>query len=115
MKFIKRLENTIKQDSKIKPLNFINHVGSKDPLHVKRRQQQRAINKAMILICLTYGHKKRISKAWSYIIRDIDLKDTLYESYTNELRGLKIIGNWKEDIFEIYTCLWDFKIKRKRC
>ena len=101
-------------DFRLKCLQYSFIESNHDPLHIIRKQQQRAITKIAMEICLAYGKKKRAIKAWNYTLTDRSLKDTIYKKYINNLRGLTIIGNWEEDVFYIITSYWDFHIKNKK-
>lgn len=89
-------------------------INEKDPLHVQRKQQQRAINNTMILIALFYGNKKRTYQDLAYMITDRSLRTTPYEKYICKLRGLTIIGNWIDDKFYLITSYWNFVIKQRK-
>lgn len=99
---------TIKQDS----VDIV--VNEKDPLHVERKQQQRAIDNNMVLIALFYGRKARTYQDISYTIVDRSLLGTPYEKYLSKLRGLTIIGRWEDDTFNIITSYWNFLVKSRK-
>ncbi len=101
-------------DEKIDTDCLFYSVNDKDPLHVERKQQQRAINDDMVLIALFYGSKKRTYQDLAYTITDRSLRDTPYEKYMCKLRGLTIIGNWHEDKFYMITSFWDFVVKQRK-
>lgn len=86
----------------------------KDPLHVERKQQQRAIDNNMILIALHYGRKQRTYQDISYTIVDRSLKGTEYEKFLSKLRGLTIIGRWDGTKFNLITSYWNFLVKSRK-
>lgn len=108
------LEALVKADSIIKYNSIKILFNEKDPLHVKRRKQQRAIDDNMILIALYYGRKERTHNNISYTIIDRCLMGTEYEKYLSKLRGLTIIGIWENDKFFLITSFWNFIVKSKK-
>lgn len=113
MKTKNSIKELSKTDIKLQEIFYSFIESNHDPLHIERKQQQRAITDTAISICLAYGSKKRAIKAWNYTITDRSLKDTIYEKHSNSLRGLTIIGNWEDNVFHIITAYWDFHIKKK--
>jgi len=89
-------------------------VNDKDPLHVERKQQQRAINDTMVLVALYYGSKKRTYKDLAYTITDRSLRGTPYNKFIGKLRGLTIIGNWDDNKFHLRTSFWNFVVKQRK-
>lgn len=108
------IENILKDDLLIINKQLEYFISEKDSTHVIRKQQQRGINTNMILIALNYGYKKRSYQNWSYTLRDKDLLNSKYEKYLSKLRGLTIIGDWKDEVFIIITCFWDYTIKSRK-
>lgn len=104
----------ISEDEKIDTTCLCYVINEKDPLHVERKQQQRAINDDMILIALFYGSKKRTYQDLAYTITDRSLRGTPYEKYMCKLRGLTVIGNWIETKFYIRTSFWNFVVKQRK-
>lgn len=104
----------ISEDKKIDTTCLYYFVNEKDPLHVERKQQQRAINNNMILITLFYGIKKRSYQDLAYVITDRSLRNTIYEKYIDKLRGLTIIGCWNNNEFYIRTSFWSFIVKQRK-
>jgi len=87
---------------------------SNDPDHYERRKQQRAITEQMVTLCLSYGEKKRIRGALTYTILDKNLKDTRYQKYLSELRGLRVVLNkLNEDSLGIHTVYWVDSVRKK--
>ena len=86
----------------------------KDPLHVERKQQQRAIDNNMILVALHYGRKQRTYQDISYTIVDRSLIGTEYEKFLSKLRGLTIIGRWEGKKFHLITSYWNFLVKSRK-
>lgn len=107
------IEELSQHDTKLTSVDYSFVISNHDPLHIERKQQQRAISDVAINICLAYGQKRRAIQAWNYTITDRCLKGTIYEKYIGALRGLTIIGNWEESVFNIITSYWDFKIKSR--
>ena len=113
MKTKTSIQQLSKLDTKLNDLQYMFIESNHDPLHIERKQQQRAITDTAISICLCYGNKKRAIKAWNYTLTDRSLKDTPYKKHKDSLRGLTIIGNWEDNVFYIITAYWDFNIKKK--
>lgn len=110
MTFITKLKQLVKHDSDI-AFDFIRVINDKDPNHVKRKQQQRAISDEAILVCLKHGVKKRTFGDLSFTLTDRSLADTKYSKYVDKLRGLTVIGNWERSTFFLITTFWNFNIK----
>jgi len=108
------LQTLVEADPIIKLDSIDILVNEKDPLHVKRKQQQRAIDDNMILIALYYGKKERTYQDISYTIVDRSLLGTDYEKYLSKLRGLTIIGRWDKDMFHLITSYWNFLVKSRK-
>jgi len=104
----------ISNDEKIDASCLQYVVNDKDPLHVERKQQQRAINDDMVLIALFYGSKKRTYQDLAFTITDRSLRGTRYEKYLCKLRGLTIIGNWEDNEFHMRTSFWNFVVKQRK-
>jgi len=109
-----KLAALISEDQKIDTDCLCYVVNEKDPLHVQRKKQQRAISTNMILIALFYGIKKRTYQDLAYTITDRSLYGTYYEKYICNLRGLTVIGNWKDNEFYITTSFWNFVVKQRK-
>jgi len=88
---------------------------SNDPDHYERRKQQRAITEEMVALCLSYGEKKRIRGALTYTILDKNLKDTRYQKYLSELRGLRVVLNKlnEDSLLGIHTVYWVDSVRKK--
>lgn len=114
MKTIKSIKEISLTNKKLLDVKYSYVESSHDPLHILRKQQQRAISDIAVNICLVYGVKKRAIKAWNYTLTDRALKKTRYEPFINSLRGLTIIGNWEKNTFNIITAYWDFSIKNRK-
>ena len=114
MNLNKGLEAIVKADPIIKLDSISILINEKDPLHVQRKQQQRAIDNNMILVALYYGNKDRTYKDLSYTIVDRSLINTPYEKYLSKLRGLTIIGKWDDSKFFIKTSYWNFLVKSRK-
>jgi len=108
------LETLVEADPIINSDSIDILVNEKDPLHVERKQQQRAIDDNMILIALYYGRKERTYQDISYTIVDRSLLRTDYEKYLSKLRGLTIIGRWEKDKFHLITSYWNFFVKSRK-
>lgn len=113
------LKELINRDDKIIPIEHYNILRKdNDPYHYERRQQQRAISKEMVSLCLTYGEKKRIRGALTYTILDKNLKFTKYSKYLSELRGLRVVLNNLTESMDsseigIHTVYWVNQVKKK--
>lgn len=106
------LRNLLEEDPKAAALGELEFIASdKDPNHVERRQQQRAISLEMIKICLIYGSHRWIHGALTYTITDRSLQGTRYEKHIDTLRGLRVVtyGEGK-----VKTTYWYQIIKRKK-
>ncbi len=88
---------------------------NKDSNHVQRRQQQRAINNAMIQVALMYGRKHFYKGAVIYALNDRILKQTPYSQFTDALRGLRVVCMNGLPNPQILTTYWHSKTKRKAC
>ena len=108
------IRNLVDEDSTISPNCLIYLYNEKDPTHVDRKKQQRAITDEMILVTLYYGTKKRTYKDISYTLTDRCLRSTQYEKYLDKLRGLTIIGRWENNQFQLITSFWNFSVKSKK-
>lgn len=100
---------------KLRPIRFIEK--DKDPNHVERRHQQRAISEVMVQICLLYGAKKWIHGALTYTLSDRSLFNTPYYRHIELLRGLRVVcleGDNYSDQFYILTVCWFFEFKKKK-
>lgn len=86
----------------------------KDPNHVKRKQQQRAISNQALKVALFYGLKKRTFKDFSSTLYDKSLRGTIYEKYTDKLRGLTVVYRKEVNKYYLITAYWDYKIKASR-
>lgn len=86
----------------------------KDPTHLARKQQQRAIKDEHILIALNYGVMKRTFRDRAYTLTDRILMDSPYFKYVDKLRGLTVIGYWKDDVFNVITSYWNYTIKSRK-
>ena len=114
MKVQVELNNLVTNDRLIRSdcLYYVQNL--KDPLHILRKKQQRAISDEMILIAIFYGLKKRTYQDWSYTITDRSLRGTPYEKFLDRLRGLTVIGNWEDKEFHMITSYWDFIVKQRK-
>lgn len=113
MKFSTALRDLIVQDSKINDIpEFIIGGSLQDENHAQRRMQQRAINVNMIKVALAYGKFAFHSRALTWTLLDKCLRNTAYELWIENLRGLRIIAkptNTDESLL-ISTVYWDFDL-----
>ena len=87
----------------------------RDPNHLKRKQQQRAITNEVILLCLNYGVKRRTYQDHSFTLTDRGLFNTPYFKHLDKLRGATIIGNWNDEgVFQVITSYWNFVVKQRK-
>ncbi len=99
------LKLLLKSDPKFALLGGIEVIESdKDPNHVERRQQQRAISNEMIAICLMYGHHRWIHGALTYTITDRSLEKTNYARFIDSLRGLRVVTYGEGKVKTTYWC-----------
>jgi len=113
MKLSKILHSLTEKDPKIVEIpDFVISGKPSDENHAQRRMQQRAINVDMIRIALAYGKYQFHSHARTWTLLDKCLKDTIYYSLIDHLRGLRIIAELTEDSDKllISTVYWDFKL-----
>lgn len=113
MKFSKTLHCLVEKDPKIVEIpEFIIAGKYYDENHTQRRMQQRAINVNMIRVALAYGKYQFHSHARTWTLLDKCLRNTIYESTIDHLRGLRIIAliDKEEDFLSITTVYWDFKL-----
>jgi hypothetical protein len=113
LNLLSKIGRLINQDSKLKVDNYQPAVNPKDPDHLIRKQQQRAIPKEYILLALNYGKLRRTYGDLSYTLLDKSLRNTPYKSYVDRLRGTTVIGFWQQDTFYVKTCFWNFDVKTK--
>ena len=110
----KQISLILKSDSnktKISPLRIA--PKHKDSNHVQRRQQQRAINNAMIQVALMYGRKHHYKGAVIYTLNDRILKQTPYRHFTDALRGLRVVCLDGLPNPQILTSYWHSETKRR--
>ena len=109
-----RLTQLIEDDVNIKIKNYLLVNNLKDPLHVQRKHQQRAIKEEYVIIALNYGVKTRTFGEVSYTIVDKSLINSPYSIYLSNLRGLTVIGIWRNNLFNLITSYWNYKVKSKK-
>lgn len=85
----------------------------KDSNHLQRRQQQRAINNAMIYVALMYGCKHFHKGALIFTLNDRILKQTPYAQFTDALRGLRVVCLNGLPNPQILTVYWHRDTKRR--
>lgn len=108
----KQIATLVKEDRQIQTIhNIVPWSFSKDPGHLKRRQQQRGISEEMIKIALVYGVKNYRHGAALYTLTDRTLEKSPYAKYTQELRGLTVVCKVKS-ILDVATAYWNRKIIR---
>ncbi len=100
-----------KNKNKIGRLETANHYT--DQNHLQRRQQQRAINEAMIKIALLYGQKEFSYGARYFTLNDRCLRNTLYVQFTDVLRGLRVVCCGGSANPQILTVYWHTETKNK--
>lgn len=112
----KEIEKIVAEDPAISPISLEFYDNNKDPYHVVRKQQQRAITNSMILIALHYGKRKYTFQDLSYTITDRSLVNTPYYKYVDKLRGLTVIGNNNPEAqkFIVVTAFWNFLVKSRK-
>ncbi|MBF2057842.1 MAG: DUF4258 domain-containing protein [Cyanobacterium sp. T60_A2020_053] len=113
MKFSTALHDLIIQDSKINQVpEFVIGGNLKDENHAQRRMQPRAIDVNMIKVALAYGEFAFYSRALTWTLLDKCLRNTVYELWTGNLRGLRIIARATdtEESLMICTVYWDFDL-----
>lgn len=111
----KYLQQLISQDFNLTEIeNLTPFLNQRDPNHLARRQQQRAINDDTIELAIAYGMKRFFSNgAIAYTLTDRCLQDTPYFKFVDQLRGLTVICQPGVQGLEIHTAYWDFKIKAR--
>lgn len=113
MKFSKTLDSLVEKDDKIVQIpEFVIAGTYYDENHTQRRMQQRAINVNMIRVALAYGKHQFYSHARTWTLLDKCLRNTMYESTIDRLRGLRIIASIDKgrEFLSITTVYWDFKL-----
>ena len=88
---------------------------NQDHTHQQRRQQQRAINEAMIKIALLYGQKQFRYGAMLFTLNDRNLRNTPYYQFTDVLRGLRVVCLNGLPNPQIMTVYWDEETKHRVC
>ena len=86
---------------------------NKDANHVQRRQQQRAINNAMIQVALMYGRRRFNKGAMIFTLCDRTLHQTPYAKFTDVLRGLTVVCQQAPSHPKILTTYWHKEIRRR--
>lgn len=115
MKFQKQLSQIVSFDDIINNLPQVEIFSSvKDPNHLNRRLQQRAINWDMIKLTLAYGKFQYYSQAQTWTLLDKSLKFTPYERFIDKLRGLRIIAtNYSfDDTLKLSTAYWAYDLRK---
>src|SRR5690348_11776331 len=85
----------------------------KDSNHLQRRQQQRAINNAMILVALMYGRRRFHKGAMIFTLCDRILEHTPYAKFSDVLRGLTVVCVADSSTPEILTAYWHEDTRRR--
>ncbi|MBD2655258.1 hypothetical protein H6G45_17565 [Synechocystis sp. FACHB-383] len=108
------LNQLIQQDANIIPSEAITSFNSyKDDNHLQRRQQQRAINTAMIQVALTYGQQDYSHGAVRFTLTDRLLRQSPYAKMTDALRGLRVICQPTITNTQIVTAYWHHQTKQR--
>ena len=110
----KRISLIVESDSnktKIGTLRIASKL--KDSNHLERRQQQRAINDAMIKVALLYGRKHFNKQAVIFTLNDRILQQTPYCQFTDVLRGLRVVCLTVLPNPQILTAYWHEETKRR--
>lgn len=111
----KRLRGLVAADEEIPVVGELVHVtGRRDCNHLERRQQQRAINDAMLRVALRYGRRTYERGAWHYRLGDRALADTPYAVLADELRGLTVVCQKPYPNPEILTAYWHWAMRRRQ-
>ena len=84
-----------------------------DSNHLQRRQQQRAIDDAMIKIALLYGRKQFSHGAITFTLNDRILRKTPYSQFIDVLRGLRVVCLHGLPNPQILTAYWHEETKRR--
>lgn len=109
------LRTILEEDSRyesVREFDVIRKV--KDPLHLERRMQSRAITVEAIQVAFLYGERSWIRGAYTFTLTDRSLVGSPFEKYQDKLRGLKVVCLKTEKHFAVLTVLWNYGIKRKR-
>lgn len=85
----------------------------KDSNHLQRRQQQRAITNAMILVALMYGKRRFHKGAMIFTLCDRTLQQSPYAKYSDVLRGLTVVCVADSSTPEILTAYWHEQTRRR--
>lgn len=85
----------------------------KDSSHLQRRQQQRAINDAMIKVALLYGRRHFYKGAMIFTLNDRILQQTPYSQFTDALRGLRVVCLNGLPNPQILTVYWHNETKHR--
>lgn len=111
MKTSQALRELSERDTR-KPPKWEPLIFNRDPQHLEIGMQNRAITPQMIDIALMYGVKSHIRGATSRTITDRSLRNTPYEKFTDELRGLRLICHEGGDVVRISTAYWADDVKK---
>jgi hypothetical protein len=104
---MKKLKGIVKNDPRINKLKrVVPCVYDKDPNHLQRRMQSKAISLEMIKIALGYGVSHRHSNTKVYRLGDRHLKDSCYEKFVDKLRGLKVVTLETPEEFKVISAYW---------
>jgi hypothetical protein len=115
MKFQTQLSHLIISDDIIRNLPQLEiFTSAKDPNHLNRRLQQRAINWDMIQLAIAYGKFQYHSQAQTWTLLDKSLHFTPYTRFIDKLRGLRIIAtnNPVDSKLKLTTAYWVFDLRR---
>lgn len=104
---MRALNDVASRDNKLSDLEITYVSKEKDPNHVQRRKQSRAISDEMIKIAVVYGHKSWSRGARAFSLSDKQVKDTQYEKYSDKLRGLRVIATRNKEEINIITVCWE--------
>ena len=107
------IHDLVRQDKKANSVQLVHANKEKDPLHVERRQQQRAISDELTQVALAYGTAKWDRGSKIKTLNDRNLKKTVYQKYISKLRGLSVVYKEEDSIYHLTTVCWNYNVKSK--
>lgn len=115
MSLREELQTLLEEDKSLAYTHFEVIENPRDPNHLERKQQQRAILDEIIILCLNYGIKRRTYQDHSLTLTDRGLFNTPYFKHIDKLRGATIIGHWDDvGVFHVITSYWNFTVKQRK-
>lgn len=107
------IHKLVEQDIRANSVQLVHINKDKDPSHVERRQQQRAISDELAQVALAYGTARWDRGSQIKTLNDRNLKKTIYQKYISKLRGLSVVYKEENSIYHLTTVCWNYNVKAK--